>query len=104
MHTKLSPNKLPANGPSTSNSPQLTDSSTARAPVHDFSLGNNYEELFDAVALAGVRSSDMVSDLFSHTSLENYSAYEDFWPQEISQDPGYPQTYTWNDTTFRSTD
>lgn len=46
----------------------------------DFAVDNNYEGLFAAVELAGVRSSDAVNDLFGQASLDRYTNFDDTWP------------------------
>lgn len=44
----------------------------------DYVYNNNYDRLFDAVAMAGVQhSSDSIEDLFSQTSFEPYRTFDD---------------------------
>ena len=50
-------------------------------------MSNNYEDLFEAVELAGVQSSDSVEDLFSQAHLEHYSTFDDSWSDAHTSRP-----------------
>lgn len=66
----------------------------------DFAVNNNYEGLFDAVEMAGVRSSDAVEDLFSQASLENYSTFDDQWPGITTPEASDIDSHLWSNPNF----
>ena len=71
--------------------------SRAAVPAYlgqDYATTNNYDGLFEAVELAGVPHPDAVEDLFSHTTLEHYSTFDDSWPDISTPDAVSPH-YDW---------
>lgn len=122
MHLKsrspmpYSPNQLQQQQRTATKSPNLQPSvSSSRGPGlspgqnswpigqhQEFAFNNlsTYEDLFDAVELAGVRSSDAVEDLFSQTSLEHYSTFDDHWPSITTPENDNIDSHIWSNQSF----